>query len=68
LLSGLARVEDAYCYILKGRIQEQIDALEKALETKKITIKKLVDALALPYMEVYTKVAPALRHEGHSSN
>jgi len=59
-------VEDALGIMMKTERQKEINRLEERFEAKEVSMKVIVDALGLPYMEVYNKVAPALRREGYS--
>ena len=51
--------------IKRDEIHHQIGALQKKLESKEVSMKDLTNALGLPYMEIYNRVAPALRREGY---
>lgn len=59
------RATDASSYMEIGQINKKIDGLKERFEKREVTMRQVVDALGLPYMVVYNKVAPMLIREGY---
>ena len=59
------KAEDASAFMVIAQINKKIDLLKERFEKREVTMRQVVDALGLPYMVVYNKVAPMIIREGY---